>query len=111
MNDKINKQEELDDNKEGTNGNASNITPDDHNDETSSKYDGDTVPKEMTRSTLALTFVIGFFAVILLCFIYSCCHGFSVGDLKDLLLTASGILSGSMGFVLGYYFKGGEKQQ
>lgn len=61
MNDKTNMQDELDSNNEGANDKASNITPDDHNDETSSKYDGDTVPKEMTRSTLALTFVIGFF--------------------------------------------------
>ena len=64
-----------------------------------------------TRNWIAISFVIGFFVVILLCFIYSCCHDFSAHDLRDLLVTASGILSGSLGFVMGYYFKNGENKK
>lgn len=35
-----------------------------------------------TRNWIAISFVIGFFVVILLCFIYSCCHDFSAHDFE-----------------------------
>ena len=60
------------------------------------------------RSWLAKSFLIGYFAVLLLCFIYSFCYKFSSLELKDLLLGASGILSAPFGFVIGYYFKNGD---
>lgn len=70
--------------------------------------------RETTRTKLASIYVYGFLGIILLCFIYafvfSGCGCFT-RDLKDLLLTASGILSGPLGFVFGYYFKNGEAEK
>lgn len=33
------------------------------------------------------------------------CNTFSVDEYKDMLVTVSGILSGPLGFIVGYYFK------
>lgn len=85
-------------------------TQEDVNRETS-PIDGDNSP-DVTRTKLASYYLWGFFIVIGSCFLFafirSTCEC-SIRDLKDLLLTASGILSGPLGFVFGYYFKNGEK--
>ena len=62
-------------------------------------------PKENTRSRIAMIYVIAFFVVILLVFILGCCNGFKVDEYKDMLVTVSGVLSGPLGFIVGYYFK------
>ena len=62
-------------------------------------------PKENTRSKIATLYVLCFFAVILLVFITGCCKNFDVDDYKDLILTVSGVLTGPLGFIVGYYFK------
>lgn len=62
-------------------------------------------PKENTRSKIATLYVWCFFAVILLVFITCCCKDFGVDDYKDLILTVSGVLTGPLGFIVGYYFK------
>lgn len=62
-------------------------------------------PKENTRSKIATLYVWCFFAVILLVFITGCCKDFGVDDYKDLILAVSGVLTGPLGFIVGYYFK------
>ena len=62
-------------------------------------------PKENTRSRIAMIYVCAFFGVIVAVFgicLFSC---FKVDEYKDMLVTVSGILSGPLGFIVGYYFK------
>lgn len=61
--------------------------------------------KENTRSRIAMVYVCAFFGVIVVVFgigLFSC---FKVDEYKDMLVTVSGILSGPLGFIVGYYFK------
>ncbi len=62
--------------------------------------------RERNRGTLAMVFVILFFCVIFVTFIigYSTTD-FGIQDYKDLLTTVSSILSGPLGFIIGFYFK------
>lgn len=62
-----------------------------------------------TRHELAKYYVIGFLLIIILVLILSFVKGFNTQSVKDLLLTTSGILSGPLGFIIGYYFKSKEK--
>ena len=62
-------------------------------------------PKENTRSRIAMIYVCAFFGGIVVVFgigLFSC---FKVYEYKDMLVTVSGILSGPLGFIVGYYFK------
>jgi hypothetical protein len=59
--------------------------------------------REGTRSSIALTYVIGYLVLVLIILIRGWWLG--INDLKDLLVTISGILSGPLGFIVGYYFK------
>jgi hypothetical protein len=61
--------------------------------------------REGTRSKIALYYVVGFLILIFsaLCLFYA--KNLLVNDLRDLLLALSGILSGPLGFIIGYYFK------
>lgn len=67
------------------------------------------VRREKTRGTLALVFVIGFFIIIVAGFLLVAFANSDLKDkaanLKDILLAISGILSGPLGFVVGYYFR------
>lgn len=66
---------------------------------------GNSDPKENTRSRIAMIYVCAFFIVILIVFgvgVYKC---FEVDEFKDMLVTVSGVLSGPLGFIVGYYFK------
>lgn len=66
--------------------------------------------KENTRSQIAKIYVKAFFAVIFVV-IFVCCLPIAQGnfkDFRDMLVTVSGILSGPLGFIIGYYFKSGE---
>ena len=66
---------------------------------------GSSDPKENTRSRIAMIYVCAFFGVIIIVFgvgIYKC---FKVDEFKDMLVTVSGVLSGPLGFIVGYYFK------
>ena len=62
--------------------------------------------REKNRGVLAMVFVVLFFCVIFVTFIigYST-DGFETNDYKDLLTTVSSILSGPLGFIIGFYFK------
>lgn len=61
--------------------------------------------RETTRSGIAKFYVYGFFGVLLITFIIGLIHKFKVEDYRDMLITVSGILSGPLGFIIGYYFK------
>ena len=67
------------------------------------KQDSD--PKESTRSKIATLYVWAFFIVIAIVFVVGLIIGFEVEDYKDMLVTVSGVLSGPLGFIVGYYFK------
>ena len=73
--------------------------------------DDDNSPKENTRSKIANTYIWGFFIVIGISLIICCfdCAKGRVKEYSDLLITISGILSGPLGFIIGYYFKSGDK--
>lgn len=66
---------------------------------------GSSDPKENTRSTIAKIYVIAYFVVVLLVFIIGCLNCFDVDSYKDMLIAVSGVLSGPLGFIVGYYFK------
>ena len=65
--------------------------------------DGD--PKEHTRGKMASIFILGFFLVIILCFVYAAWKQAAIDEVKDLVIAVIGALSGLIGFVIGYYFK------
>lgn len=66
--------------------------------------------QEHTRSQMALLFVLGFFAVLFLCFIYAFLIGSNLSELKDALSSVIGALSGILGFIVGYYYKTSQEQ-
>jgi len=61
--------------------------------------------REDTRSKIALYYVVGFLFLILGALLLFWVRQLAVNDLRDLLLALSGILSGPLGFIIGYYFK------
>ncbi|MDD3647694.1 MAG: hypothetical protein PHS44_04310 [Candidatus Dojkabacteria bacterium] len=68
--------------------------------------------REATREKLAYVFVIGVFTLLVIGAIF----GFAsnqdqVKNITDLLLAISGILSGPLGFIIGYYFKRQEESE
>ena len=72
--------------------------------------DGNPEKKEHTRSKMALLFVLGFFAILFLCFVYAIMVNASLKDLKDTLVGVVGALSGILGFIVGYYYKSSQEQ-
>lgn len=61
--------------------------------------------KESTRTYIAQLYVWAFFIVIGIVFLIGLIKCFSVDEYKDMLVTISGVLSGPLGFIVGYYFK------
>lgn len=61
--------------------------------------------RELTRSKMALLFVLGFFSILFLCFAYAIRVNASISDLKDVLVAIIGALSGTLGFIVGFYYK------
>ena len=76
----------------------------------SNAADGTPEKKEHTRSKMAILFVLGFFAILFLCFVYAIMVGATLGDLKDTLVGVIGALSGILGFIVGYYYKSSQEQ-
>ena len=67
--------------------------------------------KEAARERLAYVFVIGLFIIIIIAMIL----GFTsdqehVQNIIDLVLAISGVLSGPLGFIVGYYYKKQEEE-
>jgi hypothetical protein len=71
--------------------------------------DGKEHGKEHTRSKVAILFVLGFFAVIFLGFAYAVKVNASLSELKDTLIALIGALSGTLGFIVGYYYKSSQE--
>lgn len=67
--------------------------------------------REGTRSSIALFYVIGYLVIIAGVLIMSAVKDYTIGDNKDMLLAISGILSGPLGFIIGYYFKAANKEE
>lgn len=64
------------------------------------------IKREDTRGILALVFLIGFFVILVLGMIVGAINeGDKVESVTAILLAISGILSGPLGFVVGYYFR------
>jgi hypothetical protein len=66
--------------------------------------------REDTRGRLATYFVIGFFSILiltsLLAFFAPAIEGqSSIDNLRESILTVSGVLSGPLGFIIGFYFR------
>jgi hypothetical protein len=61
--------------------------------------------RETTRSQIAKFYVWAFFGTIAITFLIGGLMCFKVKDYRDMLITVSGILSGPLGFIIGYYFK------
>ena len=70
-------------------------------------YNTDEKPekKEYTRSKMAILFVLGFFAILFLCFVYAIKVNAPLSELKYTLIGVIGALSGTLGFIVGYYYK------
>ena len=81
-----------------------------NNENVSSTLDGTPEKRENTRSTMAILFVLGFFSILFLCFVYAIMVDASIGDLKDTLIGVAGALSGTLGFIVGYYYKSSQEQ-
>lgn len=81
-----------------------------HNDTVGGDTDNYTKRKEHTRSTMALLFALGFFALLFLCFVYGIKTNASLSELKETLVAIIGSLSGILGFIVGYYYKSSQEQ-
>lgn len=62
-------------------------------------------PKENTRRIIASLYVWAFFIIIFISLLIGVYNKYDVDDYKDILVTLSGVLSGPLGFIVGYYFK------
>ena len=78
--------------------------------EVGTNTDGEPERKEHTRSKMAILFILGFFAILFLCFVYAIKVNASLSDLKDTLIGVIGALSGTLGFIVGYYYKATQEQ-
>lgn len=82
---------------------------DPHSENVGDATDGTPERKEHTRSKMAILFVLGFYAILFLCFVYAIKVNASLSDLKDTLIGVIGALSGMLGFIVGYYYKSTEQ--
>ena len=65
--------------------------------------------REDARGLLAMTFTVATFLLFILGFLLTLAtDGDKVENFKEIFLTISGIFSGLLGFVVGYYFRRGE---
>lgn len=73
--------------------------------EVSNSEEGRANKREGTRSLIALVYVIGYLGIVVGVLVIGVSTSFELSGYKDLLLAVSGILSGPLGFIIGYYFK------
>jgi hypothetical protein len=67
-------------------------------------------PRESTRSKIAITYVYAFFFTIACTFIIGLIKCFTSKEYIDMMLGVSGILSGPLGFIIGFYFKASDNK-
>jgi hypothetical protein len=67
--------------------------------------DQNSVTKEDTRSKIAHYYVLGFLGIIGFSLLISYRSGYQVDDITSILVAISGVLSGPLGFIIGYYYK------
>jgi len=68
--------------------------------------------REAVRERLAIVFVVGLFMVIIIGMIFGYLgNEQNVQNISDLLIALSGILSGPLGFIIGYYFRKQEEEK
>jgi len=82
--------------------------PDTHTGGDVSEEDEKPEHREHTRSKMALLFVLGFFSILFLCIAYAIKA--SLNELKDILVAIIGALSGTLGFIVGFYYKSIKEQ-
>jgi preprotein translocase subunit SecF len=63
------------------------------------------IVKERAAKTIACVLVVGFLILLGIPFIYLFTPGAIVADVVDMIKTVSAVLSGTIGAVLGYYFR------
>ncbi len=80
------------------------------------KVDQDSVleKRENTRSTLAIVFTLATFGVFVIAMIISVIDGLNrnvsiIDNIAQIIPIISGVFLGSLGFVLGYYFRKGDE--
>lgn len=65
--------------------------------------------QEDTRGRLAQLYLIGFFVIMIAASLASLIikteSGSQIDNLKEVILTISGVLSGPLGFIIGFYFR------
>lgn len=61
--------------------------------------------RESIQAELARFYVRGFILIIAGVLIVTLFLCFTINDIKDILLAISGVLSGPLGFIIGFYFK------
>lgn len=69
------------------------------------KTDQSPATKITTQSQIGIVYVYGFLGIIAFVLLFTLWNCYKVVDIKDLLLAISGVLSGPLGFIIGYYFK------
>lgn len=84
--------------------------PDKHTGGDVSEEDEKPEHREHTRSKMALLFVLGFFSILFLCIAYAVKVKASLNELKDILVAIIGALSGTLGFIVGFYYKSIKEQ-
>jgi hypothetical protein len=72
--------------------------------------DSPDVKRENTRSKIATIYVYAFFLTIVFTFVIGLIKCFNVKDYIDFLIAVSGVLSGPLGFIIGYYFKASDNK-
>ena len=69
------------------------------------RQQGDLRSQRINENYIARLYVWAFFIVIGIVFLVGILECFSVDEYTDMLVTISGVLSGPLGFIVGYYFK------
>lgn len=72
---------------------------------TSGTAQSDSGTKNSVREKIAPVYVYSFLGIIGGVLLISFHKGYTINDIKDLLLAISGIMSGPLGFIIGFYFK------
>lgn len=63
------------------------------------------VGKDETRKIIARNYVTAFLGIVAGTLVFMFLRCYTVANIKDVLLAEAGILSGPLGFIIGFYFK------